>query len=1067
MSPGYYFVAPYNTNNDWESHKTPLIEACQVGPHIYDNNGELIWSGACLFRNENGFDFKAIHHGGRIHLSLDDVRGDPSLYGAGIILSDQYQIVKDVQMAEHTNQFDQHEFAVLDNGNTALYVASDLRDMDGESIGLGRYSTTRVHSTGFKEVDLSGGNPKTVFDWQGADHIPLDESTFAWPEEADPYGKGWDYLHMNSVDKFPNGDYLVSFRYTNSLMRLSGKTGDVLWRLGGKKSDFQTGDWVFSRQHHGRVITSNETHTVISFFDNASSSQVSDKGATTAERSSALVVLLGHDPNDKASWTATPIRRFERPDWGYTRLRGSIQLLPGPESPSLEHITSEEWPNSNVFVCWSDHGYATEFSPNGDVVMETRFVSRRFDTYRAFKMVGFVGRPAEPPMLKALVYGDILPGQGTGVGPFTVVYVSWNGATEVRAWRVYGKVVKDAPLSDTVSPTTSSESASTSPTSGSSGLFRFARRKAGSSSGKKEGETTSRSARFAYLGTYHKTGFETAITVPGAVSYLWAEALDSEGKKIGQTSVTRGIVPGVSIASWEEGESTNTTSAAASSSSSASNLSLEFDTDDDTDSLSTDLTLSLSSSPFYSTTEDSPNDASAPIALAPLTFPSAFPHGWGYGDTESTVMTGEEEPKSWWESHEGHKYELTISRNTAAAVVGAMLLLLVCLLAALVWTGVQRLQLRKRRDGAAHLPLSLRRRGLLQGLGIPHSRNASTSSLSTAASPTAPAAASSSMMAGAKQPPQHKHEQPWWRATAMAWRSRRASSRSYELVLDHDEEEIDLDMWDDVNVPFYQHGQNHHQPRPSSMRRNGSGSTAAAAAAMGGREMAQVPRRSFPPPLQGHDLGAGGMRMAVAGHAHASTAASGSASSSSSAPSRPLPLISQIDSGGPANAGSGERHGQAAWTRRLDGDGDEQMATGHKQQHQQQMPQPSDLSWQPKHHKPQPGRYKRGRSLTTDQAEGWVTHRDQRAMQSQQEQQQQQQPPQQTAHSTAVNAAVGEVVDDEDEGWGQGSKRAKGKRPVGGVSGARPGGYGRVGGDDEEVREGREHEEAPLIARVQ
>ncbi|KAK7530230.1 ASST-domain-containing protein, partial [Phyllosticta citribraziliensis] len=496
VSPGYHFVAPYNTNNDWESHKTPLIEACQVGPHIYDNNGELIWSGACLFRNENGFDFKAIHYDNKTYLSLDNVRGDPSLYGAGIILSDQYKIIKDVQMAEHTNQFDQHEFAVFEDGKRALYSTSDLRDMDGDSIGLGRNSQTRVHSTGFKEVDISGENPKTIFDWQGADHVPLEESTFAWPEEADPYGKGWDYLHLNSVDKFPNGDYLVSFRYTNSLMRLSGGNGDVLWRLGGKRSDFDTKDFVFSRQHHGRIITSNETHTILSFFDNASSSQNSDKGVTTADRSSAYVIQLSHDPNDKGSWTATPLRHFERPDWRYTRLRGSMQILPGSESSSLEHDTTDDWTKSNAFVSWSDHGYATEFSPAGDVVMETQFVSRRFDTYRAFKMVGFVGRPTEPPALKALVYGDILPGQGSGVGPFTVVYISWNGATEVRAWRVYGKIP--------------------------------------------------RSTRFAYLGTYRKTGFETAITIPGAVSYLWAEALDSEGSKIGQSSVARGIVPGVS-----------------------------------------------------------------------------------------------------------------------------------------------------------------------------------------------------------------------------------------------------------------------------------------------------------------------------------------------------------------------------------------------------------------------------------------------------------------------------------------------------------------------------------------
>lgn len=39
MTPGYWFVAPYNTNNVWESHQGPLYETCQVGPAIYDSNG--------------------------------------------------------------------------------------------------------------------------------------------------------------------------------------------------------------------------------------------------------------------------------------------------------------------------------------------------------------------------------------------------------------------------------------------------------------------------------------------------------------------------------------------------------------------------------------------------------------------------------------------------------------------------------------------------------------------------------------------------------------------------------------------------------------------------------------------------------------------------------------------------------------------------------------------------------------------------------------------------------------------------------------------------------------------
>lgn len=74
---------------------------------------------------------------------------------------------------------------------------------------------------------------------------------------------------MNSVAKFPNGDYLASIRFTYAIYRISHATGEVVWRLGGKLSDFEQ-NFNFSAQHDARIISQNETVTIISFFDNAS-----------------------------------------------------------------------------------------------------------------------------------------------------------------------------------------------------------------------------------------------------------------------------------------------------------------------------------------------------------------------------------------------------------------------------------------------------------------------------------------------------------------------------------------------------------------------------------------------------------------------------------------------------------------------------------------------------------------------------------------------------------------------------------------------------------------------------
>ncbi|KAB2569012.1 hypothetical protein DBV05_g12317 [Lasiodiplodia theobromae] len=614
VTPGYWFVAPYNTNNGWESHQGPLYETCQVGPAIYDSNGDLIWSGACDFNNMNAFDFKPIDYGGKKYLSLNVGRGTPSVYGAGVILSDTYEVVREVQMSGHTDDFNQHEFNVIDDGDAVLYVTEQNLEVPAASIGLvgGEAADEPVNlwarSNGIVEESLLWGREETVnFEWECVDGIPLNESTFPWPESAEE-GRGWDYMHMNSIDKFPNGDYLFSMRYSDSLMRVSGEDKSIVWRMGGKASDFEMKDgFHFSRQHHGRIVSTSESHTILTLLDNAAGSLGKDE-VTTASESSALVVLLQHDPANRASWTAEVLRRYPRPDGDYSHLRGSVQILskgqaadedestfdptktPYPSSLTHIHDRYPDWETANLFVGWSKNGYMTEFRANGSVVAEARFVTSHLDTYRAYKHRGFVGRPVEPPALVAYAFGDvtgqssaIVDGSGRGVGQtMTVAYVSWNGATEVKRWRAFGKVVQDGGvvvlggngpttydeaygLGNAVDPvggkdeveederpssTLPSPSPSSSPfpsssyplstlNSGGRAVRHRRRDKIPTPSDTHPAPVTT------HLGTFARAGFETVLTIPNLpVSHIWVEALDARGNVLGQSPVVRVVVPG-------------------------------------------------------------------------------------------------------------------------------------------------------------------------------------------------------------------------------------------------------------------------------------------------------------------------------------------------------------------------------------------------------------------------------------------------------------------------------------------------------------------------------------------
>ena len=215
--------------------------------------------------------------------------------------------------------------------------------------------------------------------------------------------------HMNSIDKNSAGDYVISSRFTDTIFKISGTTGQIEWRLegSGKMSDFvHEQNFNFSRQHDAQWRECNSDREIISFLDNAS-----DGSTNTSLYSSVLMVEL-----DKRSipWIARVLKRWIRQDKHLSHLRGNAQFLG----------------NGNIFSCWSDNSYLTEHSPNGDLLITAAFRSERFVTYRGYKF-NFFSTPKDPPVLQASVY-SISPERST-----TVSYVSWNGATEVSSWSLY------------------------------------------------------------------------------------------------------------------------------------------------------------------------------------------------------------------------------------------------------------------------------------------------------------------------------------------------------------------------------------------------------------------------------------------------------------------------------------------------------------------------------------------------------------------------------------------------------------------------------------------------------
>lgn len=238
-----------------------------------------------------------------------------------------------------------------------------------------------------QEIDIATG--EVIFEWHSLEHVGLDESYY---EPKPDLKVGFDYFHINSAGVYDESHLLISARRTSTVYKVDLKTGEVVWRLGGKKSDFKIGEGArFAYQHDAR----HHPGGVFTAFDN--------RGASMNEESRGLVLKV-----DEEAMTADFAHEYTLPEKPFGIYMGDVQILP----------------NSNVFVGWGSAPYLAEFTREGKVLFEARFPPE-VESYRAFRLP-WSGHPDDAPAVAA----------ERGSGDKVTVYASWNGTTEVAGWRV-------------------------------------------------------------------------------------------------------------------------------------------------------------------------------------------------------------------------------------------------------------------------------------------------------------------------------------------------------------------------------------------------------------------------------------------------------------------------------------------------------------------------------------------------------------------------------------------------------------------------------------------------------
>lgn len=239
---------------------------------------------------------------------------------------------------------DGHDFILIDDDHYMVmtYYLQTVNNIPPE---LAPLDNTRVLADIIQEVK----NGEVVWEWNSTDH-PEFYGTTVESNYSDTSIQ--NYMHLNSIFIDPRDNNIIcSMRNQDQVVKIDRKTGDVIWRLGGKKSDFpMTPDMYFLRQHHATLVDNNQT---LLLYDNGEINQ--------RPYSRVLEFKL-----DEAGKTITGFKAFTLPDSTFSQFMGSVQKR-----------------GDTYFVgCGSEPKFMEVNYNTGEIVFQKELTS---PSYRAFK----------------------------------------------------------------------------------------------------------------------------------------------------------------------------------------------------------------------------------------------------------------------------------------------------------------------------------------------------------------------------------------------------------------------------------------------------------------------------------------------------------------------------------------------------------------------------------------------------------------------------------------------------------------------------------------------------------
>lgn len=329
--------------------------------------------------------------------------------GACYFLNNTYQLAYTITPIGLANSIttDNHECQMTTNDTVIITIYKTIPNYDLTSIG-GPSNGTLLDS-GFQEIDVATNT--SLITWWASEHFDIIDTYATYAQyEKNPNQRGFDFFHLNSVQKIGD-DFILSGRLCSLITYVNHTDGEVIWTLGGRNNQFQDlsqGNALsFAFQHHVRIHDTKLTE--LTMFDNHGTTNVVE---CTKDCSRGLFMKL-----DTSAKTVRVLSEVYHPQSLNTAAEGSFQLQS----------------NKNSFVGWGFNPSFVEATSGGEIVWDAQYgpwsENSTDGSYRTLK-ANWVAYPPWKP--------DIAVQEGK-------VYVSWNGATEVKFWDLVSIMLQKLP----------------------------------------------------------------------------------------------------------------------------------------------------------------------------------------------------------------------------------------------------------------------------------------------------------------------------------------------------------------------------------------------------------------------------------------------------------------------------------------------------------------------------------------------------------------------------------------------------------------------------------------------